>query len=105
MRNLVKKIVMLTIVLFAAVLVGLAPDAWAAESGTEPEQHVDGYYLIGTKEELIWFASQVNSGRSEINGRLTADIALNDETFEYVPESGMVKVTGADGSVLCNLER
>ena len=37
-----------------------------------------GLYLISTANELRLFASMVNSGQTSINGRLTADILLND---------------------------
>ena len=40
----------------------------------------DGFYLISTADELRLFASMVNSGQTSINGRLTADILLNDTT-------------------------
>ena len=39
-----------------------------------------GFYLISTADELRLFASMVNSGQTSINGRLTADILLNDTT-------------------------
>ena len=39
-----------------------------------------GFYLISTADELRLFASMVNSGQTSINGRLTADIVLNDTT-------------------------
>ena len=38
----------------------------------------DGFYLISTADELRLFASMVNSGQTSINGRLTADILLNN---------------------------
>ena len=38
----------------------------------------DGFYLISTADELRLFASMVNSGQPSINGKLTADILLND---------------------------
>ena len=37
-----------------------------------------GFYLISTADELRRFADMVNSGQTSINGRLTADILLND---------------------------
>ena len=36
----------------------------------------DGVYQIGTVDELIWFAKQVNGGNTAISGALTADIDL-----------------------------
>ena len=44
----------------------------------ELKQDGDGFYLISTADELRLFASMVNSGQTSINGRLTADILLND---------------------------
>ena len=40
----------------------------------------DGFYLISNADELRLFASMVNGGQTSINGRLTADILLNDTT-------------------------
>ena len=37
-----------------------------------------GFYLVSTADELRLFASMVNGGQTSINGRLTADIELND---------------------------
>ncbi len=39
-----------------------------------------GFYLISTANELRLFASMVNGGQTSINGKLTADILLNDTT-------------------------
>ena len=40
----------------------------------------DGFYLISNADELRLFASMVNGGQTSINGKLTADILLNDTT-------------------------
>ena len=49
--------------------------------GNAPLQTGEGdFYLISTADELRLFASMVNSGQTSINGRLTADIVLNDTT-------------------------
>jgi len=45
----------------------------------------DGYYEIGTKQQLNWFAVRVNGhkttiGVRDINGKLTADIDFSDQT-------------------------
>lgn len=45
---------------------------------------VEGYYLIGTKQQLNWFAHKVNGYKSvaasyDINGKLTADIDFSDQ--------------------------
>ena len=48
-------------------------------NGTYSNMVMEGdYYLISTADELRLFASMVNSGQTSINGRLTADIMLND---------------------------
>lgn len=47
----------------------------------------DGYYEIGNAGQLYWFAERVNGEkiavdeRPAVNGRLTADITVNDGTF------------------------
>lgn len=38
---------------------------------------VDGYYQIGTKEDLYWFASFVTAGNTSANAKLTNDITVN----------------------------
>ena len=45
----------------------------------------EGYYEIGTKQQLNWFAVRVNGhkttlGERDINGKLTADIDFSDQT-------------------------
>ena len=57
--------------------------------GIEPEL-VDGYYQIASAANLVWFAEKVNSGSTNINGKLTADIDLavisNFEPIGYYSE-------------------
>ncbi len=55
----------------------------------------DGYYLISNLSELIWFRNEVNFGNTAINGRLTADIEMND---------GKYAVVGGNVSFLSNAE-
>ena len=43
---------------------------------------VDGWYEIENQYQLIWFAEQVNLGRTSINGKLMADIVLNDSVLD-----------------------
>ena len=43
----------------------------------KPAQAEDGYYEIATAGQLKWFADEVNSGKPELNARLTADIDLH----------------------------
>lgn len=68
---------------------------WAAYSGTpaEPTQisgnyadyglsaDFDGYYVISTAAELYGFAELVNSGTTDANGVLTADIVVNENVL------------------------
>lgn len=47
-----------------------------------PSQDADGYYLLGSKSELEWFARAVNGGSNDINAKLTADITLNENVLD-----------------------
>ncbi len=38
----------------------------------------NGYYEIANASQLYWFAQQVNSGRTSINGKLVANIVVNE---------------------------
>ena len=42
----------------------------------------DGYYEIGNAGQLYSFAELVNAGNTDIKGRLTADITINEKVFE-----------------------
>ena len=42
----------------------------------------DGWYEIANSTELYWFAARVNSGYNNINGRLVADIVVNDSVLK-----------------------
>lgn len=44
----------------------------------------NGYYLISNLSELIWFRDEVNFGNTAINGRLTADIEMNNGKYALV---------------------
>ncbi|MCQ2375799.1 MAG: hypothetical protein MJ069_07880 [Salinivirgaceae bacterium] len=50
------------------------------------------WYTIATIGQLLWFANEVNSGRNDLNAKLTADIVYNSQVF------------GADGAVLQGLK-
>ena len=52
---------------------GTVADSFAGGSGT-----AEAPYLIANGAQLARFASMVNSGQTSINGKLTADILLND---------------------------
>lgn len=41
----------------------------------------DGYYMLGTPEHLLLFAFMVNTGMTNINGKLTADIDMDGVEF------------------------
>lgn len=49
----------------------------------------DGVYQIGTADELVWFAKQVNGGSTAISGMLTAEIDLNG--FDWTPIGSSAK--------------
>ena len=49
--------------------------------------NAEGYYEISNAGQLFWFAAEVNSGRTDINGELTANIVINED------------VLGADGTL------
>ena len=51
----------------------------------KPAQAEDGYYEIATAGQLKWFADEVNSGKPELNARLTADIDLSGVCSAAVP--------------------
>ena len=45
----------------------------------------DGYYQLGTAEQLMWFATMVNNGEKELNAQLTADIDLRGYENQFTP--------------------
>ncbi len=53
----------------------------------------DGYYLISTLEQLIWFRNEVDFGNNVINGKLCADISMNDGQYIMVSGDPMFKDT------------
>ncbi|MCR4921936.1 MAG: right-handed parallel beta-helix repeat-containing protein [Bacteroidaceae bacterium] len=44
---------------------------------------VDGYYLLSTPEQLIWFAAKVNGGDTKANAKLVEDIDLTAYTDRF----------------------
>lgn len=48
----------------------------------EPSRDAGGYYLLGSKYDLAWFAQAVNGGSNDINAKLTADITLNENVLD-----------------------
>lgn len=62
---------MLSLLLTFVMVLGMLPTiAFAAPAESS------GVYQIGTAEDLLWFAQEVNNGNTEISGVLTADIDL-----------------------------
>lgn len=59
---------------------------WDGTTKTAPKTE-NGVYQIGTAAELAWFADAVNGGQKAINGRLTANINLNDKTWTAIGTS------------------
>lgn len=50
------------------------------------EKNAGGYYEISNAGQLYWFAAQVNGGEWSLNGKLTADITVNEnlvKSFEF----------------------
>ena len=60
------------------------------------------FYLISNADELRLFASMVNGGQTSINGRLTADIMLNDisnwESWETTAPTNSWTPIGSDAN-------
>ncbi|MDR0863089.1 MAG: hypothetical protein LBN30_10010 [Oscillospiraceae bacterium] len=93
-----------------------APTGLFTYTPTEaPELGEDGYYLIRTVEEFIWFANTVNNNidipytgvygegkyLNEINGRLMNDIDLTGETYDSIGTgSHSTSIPGIAGSSL-----
>lgn len=57
--------------------------SWAGATSEPTTKIVNDttYYVITTAEELAWFATQVNSGNTEINAILGNDIVVREETI------------------------
>ena len=63
---------MLSLLLVMVMVLGMLPTiAFAAPIESS------GVYQIGTAEELLWFAQEVNGGNTGISGVLTADIDMS----------------------------
>ena len=65
-------------------------------------QEEDGYYLIGSWDDLYWFSLKVNSGNSSINARLTADI--DNFTLKMMMQSFNGKFDGNGHTISLNIE-
>ena len=53
----------------------------------------EGFYEIGNKEQLVWFAAKVNAGTYDAKAKLTADIDMTDADISHFP-IGMGTDTG-----------
>lgn len=83
-----------------------------AEDGTyQPaELAKDSVYEISNVGQLYWFAQQVNSGNTDINGRIMADLDMSVTDIAWTPiglgeefaytgwfDGGLFKITNMDG--------
>ncbi len=75
-----------------------SPNPWdgsIAEDFGEGSGTEDDPYLIDSASQLALLASKVNSGELYMGKyfKLTTDLALNDESFTFMADTGLVKVT------------
>lgn len=99
--------------LFLCLIVILGIAQTTAFAANQPGQDTDGTYLIGTAEELKWFAEYVNKGNNTVNAKLTKDIDLStvcgsNNTGSWTPigKSGVQRYKGTfdgDGHIVKNL--
>ncbi|MBR6816823.1 MAG: hypothetical protein IKM60_04945 [Clostridia bacterium] len=89
-----KSKVVLWISIFILLLTFVAFQSTAMAAGEPSTTTIDGktYYQLGTKEDLLWFRDQVNSGNTGINAILTANITVNTNVLDA---SGNLKNNGA----------
>jgi len=75
----ITKLYLIIVSLVALLACDAIAAAWTG-SMSEPEnmKKIDGksFYIITTADELAWFASQVNSGKSTINAVLGNNIVF-----------------------------
>ena len=58
-------------------------DGFCALCGSgQPAVENGDYYEISNAAQLYWFAQQVNSGNTDINGKLMADIVVNENVLK-----------------------
>ncbi|MBQ3544631.1 MAG: hypothetical protein IJA34_06565 [Lachnospiraceae bacterium] len=62
---------------------------------------VDEYYQIANANNLMWFAQQVNEGRTTINAKLTADIDMKD--IDWTTMSSFAGTFDGDGHTILYL--
>ena len=74
------------------VMAAESAGTWNGTKTTKPVQE-DNVYLIGSAEELAWFAKKTNtSGNTGISARLTADINLNNQNWSNYEIGGTSSV-------------
>ena len=88
---------------------GITDESWTFEIAECPHTLVgeDGicedcdYYLIANAENLMWFAQKVNEGKTTINAKLTADIAMNG--IDWTMMSSFAGTFDGDGHTISGL--
>lgn len=83
-----------SLILTLALLLSVVPVP-ALAAGTPAE--ANGIYQIGTAEELLWFAQEVNGGNTGISGVLTADIDLTGTDWPGIGSSECCFAGSFDG--------
>ena len=81
----------LSMVLTLCMVLSMLPVSTLATE--DAPELVDGYYEIYTADQLYWFAKQVNSGKNAINGKLMADIVVNENVLK---EDGTLNGDGSN---------
>jgi len=82
---------------FAETWDGEASSSFAKGSGSESDP-----YLISSASEFDYLLRQLDLGGNDFSGKyfeLTNDIVFNDETFEFQPDTGLVKVTDGENVI------
>lgn len=62
----------------------------------QPSTDANGVYQIANAGNLYWFAQQVNAANSTINGKLTADIVVNEDLLNSLTFDDNGNVTNGD---------
>ena len=70
MKRIFSRLVVISLLLTMLPMTAIATE--------DVPQLVDGYYEIYTADHLYWFAAEVNGGNNTINGKLMADIEVNE---------------------------
>lgn len=79
-----------SLALFAAAWLA-GGTAWAQST---PSQDGDGYYLLGSVEDVEWFADYVEAGNTTANAVLTADIDYEGQTHTPIGQNDTRKFNG-----------